>query len=124
MVSLVFFAGGDAAADVPFCFVFLQNFFDMQIQASVVEGESLLDVLMNGTFADAKFLCRVPNGGAVLNDVSGQFTGALFDISFQGPTRSLSRYAPSICDGGGDHAAEKETRSASKRSAFKWDLLL
>ena len=44
------------------------------------------------------------DGGAVLNDVTGQSTGPLLDISLQDPTRSLSRYGPCICAPPGEHA--------------------
>ena len=38
------------------------------------------------------FLSRFAHGGAVLYDVRGQLAGALHDVTFQDPTRSLSRY--------------------------------
>ena len=42
--------------------------------------------------ADTEFLCRFAHGGAVFDDVGGQLAGALLDVTFQDPTRSLSRY--------------------------------
>ena len=49
--SLFFFsavlpAGGDAAADVPLGLVLLQDLLDLEVEAPVVDGQALLDVLM------------------------------------------------------------------------------
>ena len=82
---------------MPFSFVFVQNLLDLEIQAPVVEGKSLLYVFMYGTFADAELLGGVTYGGTVLDDIGGQFAGPLLNITLQDPTRSLSRYAPYIC---------------------------
>ena len=82
---------------MPFSFVFVQNLLDLEIQAPVVEGKSLLYVFMYGTFADAELLGGVTYGCTVLDDIGGQFAGPLLDITLQDPTRSLSRYAPYIC---------------------------
>ena len=56
MVSLVFFAGGDAAADVPFCLVLLQNFLRLQIERAVVLGQPLTEILMYGWLSRKHFL--------------------------------------------------------------------
>ena len=82
---------------MPFSFVFVQNLLDLEIQAPVVEGKSLLYVFVYGTFADAELLGGVTYGGTVLDDIGGQFAGPLLDITLLDPTRSLSRYAPYIC---------------------------
>ena len=59
---------------------------------------------MYSTFTDTKFLSGVTYGGTVLDDIGGQFAGPLLDITFQDPTRSLSRYAPCICRNRRRHA--------------------
>ena len=89
--------GGDPATDMSLCFVFVQNFLDLEIQAPVVEGKPFLYVFMYSTFADAELLGGVTYSGTVLDDIGGQFAGPLLDITLQDPTRSLSRYAPYIC---------------------------
>jgi hypothetical protein len=37
---------GDAAADVPLGLVLLQDLLDLEVEAPVVDGQALLDVLM------------------------------------------------------------------------------
>ena len=90
--SPIFTLGGNATADVPLRLVFFQDLLDLKIQCPVVKGQTFLDILMYRGLTDTEFLCRVSHGGAVFDNVGGQFTGALLDISFQDPTRSLSRY--------------------------------
>jgi len=67
---------------VPLGLVFFQNLFDLQIQRPVIKRKPLRQVFMYGRFADAVFLGRRPDGGSVLYDVNGQFTGPLLNISF------------------------------------------
>ena len=83
MVSLVFFAGGDAAADVPFCLVLLQNFLRLQIERAVVLGQPLTEILMYRAFGDAKFLRGGADGGSVFDDVKRQPLRPLLHVSFQ-----------------------------------------
>ena len=90
--SPIFALCGDAAADVSLRLVFFEDLFDLKIQGSVVKGQALLNILMYRALADSEFLCGFAHGGAFFDDVGGQFTGALFNVSFQDPTRSLSRY--------------------------------
>ena len=99
--TAVFPAGGDAAADMPLCLVFLQNLFHLKMQRPVIKGQTLLNILMYGGFGNAEFLGRVAHGGAVFDDVGGQLTGALLDVTFQDPTRSLSRYTGVYAPRGG-----------------------
>lgn len=42
--------GGDPATDMSLCFVFVQNFLDLEIQAPVVEGKPFLYVFMFGRY--------------------------------------------------------------------------
>ena len=66
---------------------------------------------MYSALADAEFLCGLPHRGPVLDDVGGQLTGALLDVSLQDPTHSLSRYGQSICvEEGNDTVRGKYTR--------------
>ena len=59
---------------------------------------------MYGGLADPELFGGLPHGGAVLDNIGGQFAGPLLDISLQDPTRSLSRYGPCICAPPGEHA--------------------
>ena len=43
---LVLLPGGDAPADVTFCLVLLQNFFDLLVQRAVEARQTLREVLM------------------------------------------------------------------------------
>ena len=59
---------------------------------------------MYGAFADPEPLGGLPHGGAVFDDINSQLAGPLLNISLQAQTRSLSRYAPYICERTGEHA--------------------
>ena len=56
IAALVLLAGGDAAADVPFRFVLLQNFFGLQIERAVVLRQPLAEILMYGWLSKEHFL--------------------------------------------------------------------
>ena len=43
-------------------------------------------------FGHAELFRRLAHGGAVFYNVGSKFAGAFLDITFQDPTRSLSRY--------------------------------
>jgi len=58
---------------------------------------------MYGALADAKPSGGFPHGGSVLNNIGGQLASPLLDVSLQAQ-HSLSRYAPCICAGQGEHA--------------------
>ena len=44
------------------------------------------------TLTDTELFGGLAHSGAVFDDVCGQLAGALLDVTFQDPTRSLSRY--------------------------------
>lgn len=46
--AAVFAPCGDAAADMPFRLVFVQDLLDLEVEGSVVEGQALLYILMYG----------------------------------------------------------------------------
>ena len=66
---LIFFAGGDAAPDVPLGLVFLQYGFDLLVKGVVEGGQTLAQVLMYRRFADAEFFGGCANSGLVIDDV-------------------------------------------------------
>ena len=96
-IAAVLAAGGNPAADVPFCFVFIQDFLYPEVEASIIERKPLLDVFMYSALADTKFFGGIPYGGTIFDDIGGQFAGPFFYVTLQDPTRSLSRYASYIC---------------------------
>ena len=96
-VTAVLASGGNSAADMPFCFVLIQDFFYFKIKASVIEWKPLLDVFMYSALTDTEFFGGIPHSGAIFDDIGGQFAGPFFYITLQDPTRSLSRYASYIC---------------------------
>ena len=81
--AAVFPPGGDAAADVPLGLVFIQDRFYLKEEISVVERQTLAEILVDRALADAESLGRGPDGGSVLYDVLRQLTGPLFNISLQ-----------------------------------------
>ena len=89
---------------MPLRFVFLKDLRNLEIQCSVIKGQPLPDILMYRGLTDPELLGRFAHGGAVFDNVCGQFTGALLNISFQDPTRSLSRYGTCICGGTEENA--------------------
>ena len=97
----IFTLRGDTAADMPLCFVFFENFLDLKIQRSVVKRQTLLNILMYCRLRNSEFFCRFAHGGAVFYDVGSQLAGALLNVSFQDPTRSLSRYTGVYAASGG-----------------------
>ena len=44
----IFLPGGNTAPDVPLRFVLFQHLLDLKVEASVVEGQTLLYILMYG----------------------------------------------------------------------------
>ena len=66
---------------------------------------------MYRTLADCEAARGLAHGGAVFDNIGGQLTGPLLDISLQDPTLSLSRYATYICEPRREHA---ETRDKSR----------
>lgn len=83
LCSFVFFAGGDAAPNVAFGFVFLQYLLDLQVQRAIKGRQTILNVLVNGGFADAELPGRAPDCCLIFNDVQGQLAGPLLNIPFQ-----------------------------------------
>ena len=76
-------AGGDAAADVAFGLVFIQHRLDLEVEGTVEPGQSFAEVFMYRRLGHAEDFGGGADGGAVLNDVTGQSTGPLLDISLQ-----------------------------------------
>ena len=57
-------------------------------------------------FGHAKFFRSLAHSCAVFDHVDRKLTGALLDITFQDPTRSLSRYALIVCTWEWEHAVD------------------
>lgn len=68
-------------------------------------------IYMYRTLTDCEAARGLAHGGAVFDNIGGQLTGPLLDISLQDPTLSLSRYATYICEPRREHA---ETRDKSR----------
>lgn len=90
--SFVFPARGDAAPDVAFGLIFVQNLLDLEVEGAVKDGQTLPDVLVYGGFADTEFPGCTPDCCLILYDVQSQLAGSLLNISFQKTTRSNLRY--------------------------------
>lgn len=82
----IFFAGGHAAADMPFLFVEFEDFFDFLIEAVVDFREPLRDILVDGAFADAEFFGRASDGRFGFHDVLSQCDAAIFHAVLQNPS--------------------------------------
>ena len=86
LFSLILFPGGDAAPDMPFRLVLLQDLFDLKVQRLVEGGQALRQILVHSGLGNSEF----GGGGTyrrfVLYDVKGQFARALFDVPFQPAT--------------------------------------
>ena len=77
LCAFVFFASGEAAADVALAFIQIQNLPDLGIQLRIAAGQAILQILMDGGFGDAKVVCSGADCGAGFDDVHSQSTGSL-----------------------------------------------
>ena len=111
--AAVFALRGDSAANVPLRLVFLKDLLNLKIQRSVVKGQTLPDILMYRGFGHAELFCGLAHGGSVFYDIGRKLAGALLDITFQDPTRSLSRYT-------GVYALRGEIMQKSYAGKGKW----
>lgn len=76
---------------------------------------------MYGALADAKPSGGFPHGGSVLNNIGGQLASPLLDVSLQAQ-HSLSRYAPCICAGSGEHAdCDKDCMGSTRYGTTRQD---
>ena len=80
--SLVFFPGGDPAADVAFGLVAVEDLLDLYIQRAVALRQPLRQVLVYGGFAQAEVLGGGADRRFVLYDVKSQVFGPVFQIVF------------------------------------------
>ena len=79
---------------------------------------------MYGAFADPEPFGGLPHSGAVFDDKNSQLAGPLLNISLQAQTRSLSRYAPCICERMMEHAGIcGKSRGAAAADANRWNEL-
>lgn len=85
-IPAVFFAGGNAAANVALGLVLIQNGLDLEIQRAVIQWKTLAEIFMHRALADAELLSGGPDSGPVLYDVDGQIAGPFLDISLQTDT--------------------------------------
>ena len=67
---------------MPLGLVFIQHFFDLQIQAAVKVRQPFGDIFVHRGFTDAEFTGGIPHGGSVFDYVNRQIAGALFQIPF------------------------------------------
>ena len=80
---LVFFSRCLASAEVALGFVFIEDAFYLKVQRTVLLFQLFGYVLMYRGFADAELPGRTPDCCLILNDVQGQLTGPLLNVSFQ-----------------------------------------
>lgn len=81
---LIFSFGSHAAPDVPFLFVFVQNFPNLKIQRIIALPQPFGQLFVDGRLGYAKPLGGRPDGGTGFNHVHSQFTGALLHCLFHG----------------------------------------
>ena len=68
LCAAVFFAGGDAAPDMPLRLVDVQHLLDLKVQGAVEMGQTFRDVLMYRGLTDAEFRGGGADRGPVLYD--------------------------------------------------------
>lgn len=82
--AAVFFAGGQAAANVPLFFIDIQDFACLAGERRVDLTETFCDVLMYSRLGNTEFPGGLPYGCIGFNDIGSYFNGTFFDIFFQG----------------------------------------
>lgn len=80
----IFFLRGLAAAYMAFLLIDVQHRSDLMSKGGIKPGETLCDVFMYRTFADAKLFCRLPHCCSALHDIIRYVQHTLFYIFFQG----------------------------------------
>ena len=68
---------------MPFRFVHIQNLLYLQIQLMVAVVQPLGKILVNRGLGDSKVAGGSADGGAVFDDVHGQFAGPFFHVVSQ-----------------------------------------
>ena len=96
VLALIFFPGGNAAAEMALGFIDLQNLLDLEVKATVEFGQTFAQILMYSGFADGKPLCGGADRSPVLDHVLSERDGTLLDISFQATTLPAS-YCSILC---------------------------
>ena len=102
-LSLVFFACGQAASDVSFGFVVLQNLLDLLMKRGTDSLQPLAQILVYGALGNAESFGRGTDCRAILYDVLRQFNGSIFDVRphITTPGSALvndMRECPGVCE--------------------------
>ena len=84
LYSFVFLPGGHSAPDMPLLFIQVQYLPHLSIKSGIILRKTLLQVLMDGGFGDAKVFCGSADSCAVFDDVHSQFAGSLLDGIYHG----------------------------------------
>ena len=75
LFSFILPSGSQAAADMAFLFIHIQNFPDLQIQGVIVLFQPLGNILMYRGFGNAEVLGGRPDRGTGFDYVHSQLTG-------------------------------------------------
>ena len=95
LFAAIFPARCDAAAQMPLCFVRVQNAFDVQIQIAVEPLQSLHNVFMYRGFRDIKLLCRFSDRAFIFNHVMCELDRSFLDVGAgqtNAPSAEFYRY--------------------------------
>ena len=85
MMCILLFCGL-ATANVPFRFVHIKNRSGLRSQNGIDLNQPFCTILMYRTFADAKSLGCLPDGGVMFNNVASDVDRPLLNILFQKKT--------------------------------------
>ena len=80
LFALVFFPGGQSAANVPLLAVVVQKCADLAVKGRIAQGKPLTQVLVDCGFGNAEVLCRGPYGGPGIDHVHSQRPGPVIHI--------------------------------------------
>lgn len=79
----IFFPGGQAAPDMAFLLIELQNLLDMVIKLRIELSQTLCNILMDRTLGYLKFFGRLAHRRVFLRNIGAQKNGPLLWIPLQ-----------------------------------------
>ena len=84
MLMQIFFPGRQAAPDMPFGLIYVQNLPGLSRETGINMQQAFCNILMYRTLTDSKFLRCLPHCRIVFYDIIRNVYRAFFDIILQG----------------------------------------